>query len=203
MLNEVIFDLETKSFFVEDGKFDPSKFGVSVVSLYTRKLDENFKEVEGEMRSYWEEEFAQMWPVFQAADRIIGFNSLGFDVPALRPYAPSSFAKLPHFDILDEVKKATGHKTSLHKIAKATLGIQKTDTGENAVLYWEKHDPKSLALLQKYCQDDVEITKKIYDFALKNKKLFLTDYWNNPREIKFDFAYSPGGISLPPQASLF
>ena len=27
MFDEVIFDLETKSFFVDDGKFDPSKFG--------------------------------------------------------------------------------------------------------------------------------------------------------------------------------
>jgi len=181
MFNEVIFDLETKSFFVENGKFDPSRFGVSIVSLYTRKLDESFKEAEGKMLSFWEEDFPQMWPFFQKADRIIGFNSLGFDVPALSPYSPPGFARLPHFDILEQIKRIAGHKTSLHRIAKATLGIQKTDSGENAVLYWEKHDPKSLELLQKYCRDDVEITKNIYDFVLRNKKLLFTDYWNNPR----------------------
>jgi DEAD/DEAH box helicase domain-containing protein len=202
MFDEVIFDLETKSFFVEDGKFDPSRFGVSVVSLYSRKLNDAFDELEGKMYSFWEEEFASMWPIFERADRIIGFNSLGFDVPALKPYAPASFSKLPHFDILDEIKKNAGHKTSLHKIAKATLGIQKTDTSENAVLYWEKHDPKSLELLKKYCQDDVEITKKVYDFALKNKKLLFTDYWNNPREVALDFAYPELAPKIP-QASLF
>ncbi|PIP57281.1 hypothetical protein COT08_01045 [Candidatus Woesebacteria bacterium CG07_land_8_20_14_0_80_44_9] len=202
MFNEVIFDLETKSFFVENGKFDPSRFGVSIVSLYTRKLDESFKEAEGKMLSFWEEDFPQMWPFFQKADRIIGFNSLGFDVPALSPYSPPGFARLPHFDILEQIKRIAGHKTSLHRIAKATLGIQKTDSGENAVLYWEKHDPKSLELLQKYCRDDVEITKNIYDFVLRNKKLLFTDYWNNPREVKVDFSYSKR-VSKIPQPSLF
>jgi len=202
MFDEVIFDLETKSFFVANGKFDPSKFGVSIVSLYHRKVDETLSEVEGQMFSFWEKDFPKMWPIFQAADRIIGFNSLGFDVPALKPYAPPVFAKLPHFDILDQIKKIAGHKTSLHKIAKATLGIQKTDTGENAVLYWEKHDPKSLELLRKYCRDDVEITKKIYDFVLKNKKLLFTDFWNNPREVKIDFSYPASGSRIP-QPSLF
>jgi DEAD/DEAH box helicase domain-containing protein len=202
MFNEVIFDLETKSFFVEDGKFDPSKFGVSVVSLYTRKLDENFKELEGEMLSFWEEGFTSMWKIFRQADRIIGFNSIGFDVPALSPYSPSGFSKLPHFDILDRIKKVAGHKTSLQKIAQATLGTQKTDSGENAIAYWQKHDPKSLTLLKKYCQDDVRITKEIYDFGLKNKKLLFTDYWNNPREIEVDFSYSEDILSSP-QPSLF
>ncbi len=202
MFDEVIFDLETKGFFVRDGKFDPSKFGVSVLSLYHRKLDETLSEAEGEILSFWEKDFDRMWKIFQSADRIIGFNSLSFDVPALSPYSPNWFSKLPHFDILDEIKKKTGHKTSLHKIAKATLGVQKTDSGENAVLYWEKGDKKSLELLKKYCEDDVRITKDIYDYVLKNKTLKFTDYWNNPREIELDFSYSQGK-TVPPQASLF
>jgi DEAD/DEAH box helicase domain-containing protein len=143
-----------------------------------------------------------MWEIFKNADRIVGFNSLSFDVPALSPYSPSGFSKLPHFDILDEIKKKTGHKTSLHKIAKATLGVQKTDSGENAVIYWEKGDKKSLELLRKYCEDDVRITKDIYDYVLKNKILKFTDYWNNPREVEMDFSYALKTVS-PPQASLF
>lgn len=211
MFDEVIFDLETKSFFVEDGKFDPSRFGVSVLSLYHRKLDETIseiggskilREVEGEILSFWEKDFEGMWKIFQNADRIIGFNSLSFDVPALSPYSPAGFSKLPHFDILDEIKKVAGHKTSLHKIAKATLGVQKTDSGENAVLYWERGDKRSLELLKKYCEDDVRITKDIYDYVLKNKSLKFTDYWNNPREIELDFSYAQKE-KMSPQASLF
>lgn len=203
ILSEVIFDLETKTFFDDHGgKTDPSKLGVSTVCLYSRKIDETLKEVGGEMLNFWEEDFENMWKYFWQADRIIGFNSLGFDIPALSPYAPKNFSKLPHFDILDKIKRITGHRTSLHRLAKATLGIQKTDSGENAVLYWHKHDSKSLELLKKYCQDDVRITKNVYDFGLKNKKLLFTDYWNNPREIEMDFSYALKK-NVSPQASLF
>lgn len=202
MFDEVIFDLETKSFFVENGKFNPARFGVSIVCLYHRKLDEAFAEIEGEILSFWEKDFPNMWKYFQNADRIIGFNSIGFDVPALSPYSPPGFSRLPHFDILDQIKKIAGHKTSLHKIAKASLGVQKTDSGENAVIYWEKGDKRSLELLKKYCEDDVRITKDVYDFALKNGKLLFTDYWNNPREVQVDFTYlAKKGVS--PQAALF
>jgi len=203
MFDEVVFDLETKSFFVKDGKFDPSRFGVSILSLYHRKLDKTLSEVEGEILSFWEKDFGGMWKIFQSANRIIGFNSLSFDVPALSPYSPNGFSKLPHFDILDEIKKATGHKTSLHKIAKATLGVQKTDSGENAVLYWERGDKKSLELLKKYCEDDVRITKDIYDYVLKNKSLKFTDYWNNPREVSLDFTYILSKNNNFSQTSLF
>ena len=43
---EVIFDTETKKFFDEVPGNDPSKLGVSITSVYSRTLDENFKEVE-------------------------------------------------------------------------------------------------------------------------------------------------------------
>ena len=61
---------------------------------------------------------------------------------------------------------------------------------------------KSLELLQKYCEDDVRITKDIYDYVLKNKSLKFTDYWNNPREIEMDFSYTLKN-DLSPQATLF
>ena len=72
----------------------------------------------------------------------------------------------------------------------------------NAVLYWERGDKKSLELLKKYCEDDVRITKDIYDYVLKNKILKFTDYWNNPREVEMDFNYSLKDSPLP-QATLF
>jgi uncharacterized protein YprB with RNaseH-like and TPR domain len=189
MLKEVIFDLETKSFFDEMGPRDPSKLGVSIVSLYSRVLDENLKEIQGEMLSFWEDELESMWNIFTGTNRVIGFNSLKFDVPALKPYAPQFFAKLPHFDIIEKVKDAFGHKVSLNSIAKQTLNLSKTDHGANAISYWQKHDKASLERLKKYCQDDVVLTRDIYDYVLKNKSLKLIDHWNNPREIKLDFSY--------------
>lgn len=189
MITEVFFDVETKTFFDESGASKPEELGVSIVSLYRRTLDEDLKEKEGKMYSFWEDEFEKMWPLFLDAERIIGFNSIKFDVPALKPYSPPFFPKLPHFDILAEVKNAFGRRISLDSIAKETLGIAKIDNGANAVLYFQKGDSKSLSLLKKYCEADVDITRKIYDFALQNGFLRFKDHWNNIQEIKVDFSY--------------
>lgn len=201
MLTEVFFDVETKKFFDETGNKNPEELGVSLVSVYKRTLDDDLKEVEGVMNSFFEAEIPNMWTLFQNADRIVGFNSIKFDVPALKPYSPGYFAKLTHFDIAAEVKKIIGRRISLNTIAKNTLGRAKIDSGANAVLYWKKGDPQSLALLKKYCEEDVAITRDIYDFALVNKKLKFLDHWNNPREIEIDFSY-PVKVEAP-QIGLF
>lgn len=202
-ITEVIFDLETKKIFDDIVGNDPADLGVSLVSLYQRTLDENFNEIEGKVQSFWEEEFEKMWPIFQNAQRIIGFNSLKFDVPALKPYAPSQFSKLPHFDILEEIRKITDRRTSLNSIAKITLGKEKSDTGLNAVTYFAKGDSESLAKLKRYCEDDVLITKEVYDFAFKNKKLKFIDHWNTLREISLDFSYPKENLLTHSQTSLF
>ncbi len=198
---EVIFDVETQKFFDETGTQDPADLGVSLVSLYTRRLDNDLKEVAGGMHSFFEPELEAMWKFFREADRIVGFNSLNFDVPALKPYAPPDFARLSHFDILNHVKEAFGKRISLNKIARYTLGNVKNDSGANAVMYWKKHDQASLKKLRKYCEMDVILTRDIYDYGLKNHKLKFSDHWNTPREIAVDFSYPAESSSAQP--SLF
>lgn len=186
---EVIFDTETKKFFDEATGYDPAKLGVSIASVYSRTLDENLKELDGKMESFWEEDFPEMFKLFEKADRIIGFNSVGFDVPALSPYLPAHWPKLKHFDILDEIKKTEGKRMSLDALAKATLGTKKSDNGENAIKYWEVHDPESLKKLKKYCEMDVAITRDLYDHVLKDGILKYIDFWNEIHEVKLDFSY--------------
>ncbi len=200
---ETIFDLETKKFFDDIGESDPSKLGVSIVSLYFRELDGDFKEISGTMMSFWESEFNQMWKYFYDSQRIIGFNTVRFDVPALRPYAPKDFARLPHFDILEKLKLESGHRASLNKIAIDTLGDSKIDHGANAIEYWNKGDEVSLGLLKKYCEYDVVLTKNIYDFGSQNKYLKFTDHWNNPRTVTIDFSYPTDFAPEAKQTSLF
>ena len=189
MIFEVIFDLETQKFFDDTGTSDPAVLGVSIVSLYRRELDENFEEKRGEMMSFWEDELDKMWKHFLEADRIVGFNSLNFDVPALKPYSPAGFAKLPHFDIMDKIVEVQGRRVSLNALAKDTLGTSKTDAGANAITYWRKKDKESLHKLKTYCEADVAITRDLYDFGRKNKYLKFTDHWNNPRSVEVDFSH--------------
>ena len=189
MYNEVIFDVETKKLFGEVEKVDPSLLGVSIVSAYIRTLDDNNQEIQGKMQSFWEEDFDKFWPVLQKADRIIGFNSIKFDVPCLQPYTTFNLAKLPHFDLMDEVKKIIGRRISLDAFAKDTLDKEKSDVGVNAVLYWQSGTKENLDKLRQYCEMDVEITRQLYDFGLKNKYLKYKDKWNTPRQVKVDFSY--------------
>ncbi len=143
-----------------------------------------------------------MWKLFRDADRIVGFNTLTFDVPAMRPYAPIGFSKLAHFDIYDQIKRVNdGRGASLNAIAKQTLGSAKIDSGANAIKYWHQGDPQSLSLLVKYCEADVLLTRDIYDFVLKNKHLKFIDKWNNLRQVALDFSYPINGESK--QSSLF
>ncbi len=199
---EVFFDTETKKFFDEIATNDPALLGVSITSVYWRKLDSDLKQIEGGMVSFWEKDFDEMFKLFEKADRIVGFNSLTFDIPALSPYLPAHWPKLKHFDILDELKKAEGKRASLDAIAKATLQSAKNDSGENAVKYWNAGDPESLAKLQKYCEMDVAITRDVYDHVVYKGFLKYKDYWNEIHEVKLDFSY-PKNSESNIQTSLF
>jgi len=189
MYREVFFDLETKKLFGDVDEGNPSLLGASIVSLWERTLNKNLEEVDGALNSFWESDFEQMWKVFQNADRIIGFNSIGFDSQVLKPYVNFPFEKLPHFDIMGKFKDAVGHRISLDALTKETLGREKTDVGINAVYYYQKGDAKSLAKLKKYCENDVIITKDLYDFILKNGYVLYKDKWNTPRKVELDFSY--------------
>ena len=203
MITEVIFDCETQKLFNEIATSDPGDLGVSLVSLYLRTVDETQREITGTMMSFWEKDLASMWVHFRNAKRIIGFNSVKFDVPALRTYAPPTFSKLPHFDIMEHVRNALDHTLSLNTLAYHTLGVQKTDVGTNAVLYWKSQELEKLAKLKAYCEADVLITRDLYDFGVREKKLKYMDKWNTLREFPVDFSYPKDVLDTARQIGLF
>ena len=211
---EVIFDIETMNLFGDNGATQPVDLGVSVVSAYRREVDKVGNEIRGEMKSFWDKGaknidggelgFSNLWTWFKEADRIIGFNSLGFDVPALAPvFAPDNLFGLPHFDILEKVRNVLGHRLSLNAIAKETLGYSKIDDGLNAVAYWRSQKPEDMSKLRKYCEMDVVVTTDVYKYALKNGKLKYKDKWNELREVEVDFSYPKVFVPTELQMGLF
>ncbi len=200
---EVIYDIETKDLIGESTSKALEAMGISIVSVYRREVDEQMKEIKGEMRSFFEKDFGEMWSWFEGVDRVIGYNSLGFDNQVMNGKYQGDFHKLKHFDILDEIRKVFGHRVKLDSVAKETLGEGKIAGGLDAVKWWKKGDSESLANLKKYCEMDVVVTKKIYDYAMKNKKLMFKDRWNEFREIEVDFSYpkkveevEPAGLQM-------
>lgn len=175
----VVFDVETKKAFDEVGGFYPDKLGVSVSGVWYGEEGS-----EGTLRGFREEEFSEMFKIFEQADRIVGFNSIDFDMAALKPYYLGDLLKLPNFDILQEVEKKVGHRVKLDAIAKETLGIQKGGNGLDAITYYHNGDWEKLT---KYCLQDVEITKDIYNHVLKTGELKFKNKWNELVTVALDF----------------
>lgn len=203
MPKELIFDLETQFLFDEVEARQIDKLKVSILSTYQRELDDQGNELHGKIVSYWENEIDNLWKPLQEADRVIGFNTLNFDVPVLQPYAYFDLRSLNHFDILDEVKNQLGFRISLANLATHTLDASKTDSGLNAVKYWRLGDAESLAKLKTYCEADVIITKDLYDFGRKNGFLKWKDRWNEIKTLPIDFSNQPKEELTERQIGLF
>ena len=192
-MNKVVFDIETSNIFNDVGKRDPTLLDISVVGLYDSSTDSYI--------SFIQEEFSKMWPIFEKADMIIGFNSEHFDLPLLNKYYAGDLTRIHHVDILKEIRDTFGRRMKLDQIAEGTLGINKSGHGLQAVTWWKKGEVEKV---RQYCLDDVKITKEVYDFARKNNMLkFKED--GKIHDIKLDTSAwekksdSPTGItfSLP------
>lgn len=175
----VVFDVETKKAFDEVGGFYPEKLGVSVSGVWYGE-----EGTDGTLRGFREEEFPEMFKIFESADRIVGFNSIDFDMAALKPYYLGDLLKLPNLDILQEVEKKVGHRVKLDAIAKETLGVQKGGNGLDAITYFHEGNWDKLI---KYCLEDVEITRDLYLHVVKNRELKFKNKWNELVTVALDF----------------
>ncbi len=178
----VVFDVETKKAFDEVGGFYPEKLGVSVSGVWYG--EEGSK---GELRGFREEEFPEMFKIFEGAERIVGFNSIDFDMATLKPYYLGDLLKLPNFDILQEVEKKVGYRVKLDALAKETLGVQKGGSGLDAITYYHEGNWEKLT---KYCLEDVVITKDLYLYGLEHGELKFKNKWNELVTVSVDFGYT-------------
>ena len=163
-MKRLVFDIETSNIFADVGKNDPSLLDISVVGVYDSVTDTYV--------CYEQHEFNQMWPVFENADIVIGFNSEHFDMPLLNKYYPGDLTKLHHIDILKEIRASFGRRMKLDQLAQGTLGAKKSGHGLDAITWWRNGEKDKV---KKYCLDDVRITKDIYDFARANNKLIFKE----------------------------
>jgi len=110
------------------------------------------------------------------ADLLVGFNSEHFDAPILNKYTSFNLMAIPSLDLLQYVRASTGRRIKLDSIAGATLSSYKSGSGDEAMTLYEQGKWEAL---KKYCLDDVQITKKVFDFARDNQYLAYTskDGW--------------------------
>ncbi len=160
--NYLVFDLETKKSFEEVGSRSPGELGVSVCCIYTYKDDQ--------YQTFLETELGRMENYFLDAPLLVGFNIRRFDLPVLKPYFSVNVETLPVFDILEDLTARLGHRVSLDSVAQATLNIGKSAHGLEAIRFFREERWEEL---KAYCQNDVKITKEVFDFGLKNGEIFF------------------------------
>jgi DEAD/DEAH box helicase domain-containing protein len=177
-MKKIVFDIETKNIFQDVGSSDPADLDISLVGLYD--YDTN------RYTSYLEEEFPQMFDILDKADMLITYNGDHFDIPLLNKYYKKAgrgdLTKVRSLDILKEIKNSYGRRMKLDQIAEGTFGVNKSGNGLEAVAWWRTGE---IEKIRKYCLDDVKITKDVYEYALKNKKLIFKE---GPftKEVKLD-----------------
>lgn len=172
MQHEIVFDIETVG-----NIRDYSSLKVTVVSIYEYATQQ--------YRSFDEHQLGDLWPILEKADRLIGYNSLGFDIPVLNNFYPGDLATIPHLDLLQVIKESSGKRYKLDDIAKATLQIQKSADGLQAMRWYEEG---KIDEIKKYCEQDVKVTMEVYEYGKKNHMLYYPTLTGEILPIAVDFS---------------
>ena len=161
----VFFDVETQRTFDEvGGRQNIRDLGLSAAVTYSTASDS--------FRHYTEETVGELIADLRAADLVVGFNVLHFDYEVLRAYTEDPLDDLPTVDMLDQIYRSLGFRISLDSLAASTLGISKSADGLQAVRWYREGRIQEIL---DYCQQDVEVTRQLYDYGLRHKHLKYQD----------------------------
>jgi hypothetical protein len=179
-MSKLVLDLETKRSFNDvGGAHNRAALGVSVVGVYHYEGDR--------FVAYREDAFDALSDTLRAAEQIIGFNLVGFDWPVLAAELGDWVRDLPTLDLMLEAQKVLGHRISLDSLAQATLGAGKLGSGLDALEYYRMGD---WAKLERYCLEDVKLTRDLYEYAKQHGQLFFSKGLRRA-PVAMNFAESP------------
>lgn len=173
----LFFDLETQHSFEEvGGRHYPERLHVSVAVTYSS--------LTGTFQSYTEPQvFFLIDDLFQA-DIIIGFNIIGFDYRVLKPYTAKDLNQLNTVDMLVHIANKLGHRVSLSSLAQATLSADKSADGLQAVTWYREGKIQELIA---YCKDDVDLTRRLYEFGRENGYVLYLDRYAGKKKVEVNW----------------
>ena len=170
----VVFDLETQNDFASIESHDARDLDISVGSAY-----------DSETKIYTTvtiNELEKLWPIIEKADALVGYNSNHFDIPLLNKYYPGDLTHIKSIDLLEDIKNSLGKRLRLDTIAEATIGAKKSANGLQALRWWREG---KIDEIKKYCEQDVRVTKDIFEYAREHGKVFYRD-GRKKKEIPID-----------------
>jgi DEAD/DEAH box helicase domain-containing protein len=97
---------------------------------------------------------------------------LRFDYEVLRAYTDNRLDRIPTVDMLDHIYKRLGFRVALDNLAGATLGIHKSADGLQAIRWYREGRIQEIL---DYCQQDVEVTRQLYEYGRQFKHLKYQD----------------------------
>ena len=163
-MRKVVLDCETANTFQDVGSNKPSDLTLSLLVLYDY-ADDTY-------HTFLEKDLPALWRILEKTDLIIGYNSDHFDIPLLDRYYPGDLTRIPSLDLMVEIKESWGRRPRLDAVAQGTLGVGKSGSGLDAIVWWKNGEVEKI---EKYCQQDVKVTKEIYEYALAHKHLKVKD----------------------------
>jgi len=164
-MSTVFFDIETQRSFAEvGGRHNIRKLGLSAAVTYST--------AGAEYRHYTEEAVADLIDELKGAELVVGFNVLNFDYEVLRAYTDDPLDDIETVDMLDHIHKRLGFRVSLDNLASTTLGASKSADGLQAVRWYKQGRIQEIL---EYCQQDVEVTRKLYEYGRQYKHLRFRD----------------------------
>ncbi len=175
----VVFDLETQRTFDEVGGYsNTAKMGISLGVAYDSRDDS--------IQVFREQEVAGLVDLLFDAPLVVGFNSFKFDYAVLQPYTDRNVHTLPGVDMLDSIYRTLGFRVSLDNLAGATLGTRKSADGLDAIRWFRAGEWHKL---EKYCTDDVLVTRDLFLFGREHGYVEFYDRRNRcNRRVKVNWA---------------
>lgn len=169
----IVFDLETKKLAEEVGGWSHiADMGLAcAVTLNTAT---------GEFGRFLEADASILVAALQDAALVVGFNLKRFDYTVLQPYTTERLADLPTLDLLEHVERALGFRLPLDELARATLGVQKAADGVLAVQWFRQGRVEDVL---DYCQQDVTVTRDLYEHGRLHKHLKYRDRRGRLRQV--------------------
>jgi DEAD/DEAH box helicase domain-containing protein len=122
-----------------------------------------------------------------ALDLVVGFNNKRFDNKVLSAYTKQDLGLLPSFDILEAITGQLGYRLSLDRLAEKTLKVKKDGDGLMALHWFKQGEMEKLAA---YCRKDVEITRDLFLFGLRQQHLLFQNKAGQEVRLPVDFARS-------------
>lgn len=185
-MNIVYFDLETRRSAAEVGGWhNTGKMGVSVAVTYSSATEK--------YSIYQENESPQLIEELRCADLVVGYNHIHFDYGVLQPHSMWTLSDMTvNLDLCRDIEKNAGFRMKLDSVAAASLGMNKTAEGTQALRWWAEyqktHDTNKFMEIARYCCFDVKITRDVFLFGVEHGHILYNDKQGEIHELPVDWA---------------